>query len=92
MRITTTAFAGSLESNDCMITLHPADSAGVHVAIESIVLEQFGEQIEAVTRAALEEMGVTSAGVQVNDKGALDCTIRARLKTVVARAREKEHA
>jgi citrate lyase subunit gamma (acyl carrier protein) len=50
------------------------------------VQNQFGNQIKKVIKETLEEMGVTDVIVHANDKGALDCTIKARLLTAVHRA------
>ena len=45
---------------------------------------------EVLLETALQEAGVSVAKVYANDKGALDCTIRARLKTALNRALEEE--
>ncbi|RMZ62056.1 citrate lyase ACP, partial [Vibrio anguillarum] len=42
--------------------------------------------IRQVVTHTLEEMGVSSAIVTINDKGALDCVIRARVQAAVMRA------
>jgi citrate lyase subunit gamma (acyl carrier protein) len=85
------AQAGTVESSDIMITLSPAEAdGGIEIELESPVLRQFGRQIRSVLETALTEAGVTAAKVYANDKGALDCTIRARLKTALNRALEEE--
>lgn len=48
----------------------------------------FGDAIEATVRAVLEEFDVKDALVDVNDKGALDFAIRARMECAVCRAAE----
>lgn len=78
------AVAGSLESSDVMITVAPAET--LTVSITSVVMAQWGRQIEAVVRQMLTENQVTGATVSVHDKGARECTLRARLKTVLARS------
>lgn len=78
------AVAGSLESSDVMITITPAEV--IDISLTSVVKAQWGRQIEAVVRDVLAEAGVTGAEVTVNDKGARECTLRARLKTVLARS------
>ena len=55
------------------------------------VTPQFAErdrQIRQVIREALEQLGVENAEVTAVDKGALDCTIRARVETAVYRSLE----
>jgi len=83
------AMAGTLESSDVQITIEPGNGT-IAVQIDSIVLNQYGRQIKAVVLRTLEDMGVTSANVTVVDKGALDCTIRARAECAVYRASEFE--
>lgn len=79
------AAAGSLESNDCYITVK--ESNDLQIEINSIVFDQFGDQIRKVIHDTLEELQITRIYVQCNDKGALDYTIKARLLTAIARMR-----
>ena len=51
-------------------------------------MQQFGRQIEKVIRETLAELGVESALVDAVDKGALDCTVRARTAAAAYRAAE----
>ena len=89
MKLIKAAVAGSLESNDAMVTIEPGEE-GINVEIDSIVLRQFGAQIERSVREQLSQMSVQSAKVRVIDKGAVDCTLRARVETAVLRAGEAE--
>lgn len=85
MDITKAAMAGTLESSDVQISIEPSDG-GTVVDISSIVLNQYGRQIKAVVLETLDALGVQSVKVTVVDKGALDCTIRARTECAVYRA------
>jgi citrate lyase subunit gamma (acyl carrier protein) len=76
--------AGSLESNDCLISVKPSKERVI--LIESIVYEQFGHLIEKVIKETLDELKVDTIYVKCDDKGALDYTIKARLKTAIRRA------
>ena len=87
MDITKITKAGSLESNDILIILMPNSNPGVEIQIESIVIEQFGEQIEKVIRETAEQLGIENAVIKAQDKGALDYTIVSRLKTAFIRSR-----
>lgn len=87
MRVTKPAVCGSLQSNDCLVRIYPADK-GIELELSSPVLEQFGRQIEMVIRDTLERMGITVCRLVLEDKGALDYTIRSRVETVVRRADE----
>ncbi|OHE65977.1 MAG: citrate lyase acyl carrier protein [Treponema sp. GWC1_61_84] len=86
MRITKTAAAGTLESSDVLITVEPASGGGLQIDIEGATAARFGKQIRAVVAETLAGFGVTDCAVRLQDKGALDCTIRARLSAALLRA------
>ena len=71
-----------------MITIEPGE--GLQVDLQSTVAAQFGRQIKAVITETLEGLGVNDAHVQAIDKGALDCTIRARVTAAAVRATGKD--
>ena len=85
MEILNSSVAGTMESSDIMITLEPG-SGGVEIELQSMVEKQFGRQIRAVISNTLAELQVKNVKVTAVDKGALDCTIQARIKTAVYRA------
>ena len=85
MQIMRTAVAGTMESSDIMITLEPNDD-GIEIELTSGVEKQFGDAIREVIRTTLKELGITSAKIIAVDKGALDCAIRARVRTAVCRS------
>ena len=79
--------AGTIESNDIIVTVAPsAPESGIVIELTSPVMKQYGKRIREVITEALLAAGIQHAFVQANDKGALDCTIRARVQTAVARA------
>ncbi len=78
---------GSLESNDCLITVEESDK--LEIIIESIVYDFFAEQIEDVIKNTLIEQGIAQIKVFCNDKGALDYTIKSRLEVAIKRMREQ---
>ncbi len=80
------ATAGTMESNDIMVTLEPAEAGGIQIDLTSNVLQQFGAQIRSVITETLTEYGVENAAVTAVDKGALDCTIRARVTAALFRS------
>ena len=80
----TNAVAGTLESGDIMIQIAPGD--GLQVELQSSVAAQFGRQIKAVITETLTGLGIDNAYVKATDKGALDCTIRARVTAAAVRA------
>lgn len=85
MEIVKNASAGTMESSDVYVEIEPA--ASLEVQLESVVQEQFGEDIRNVVREVLAQCGVEKASVRVIDRGALDCVIRARVETAVIRGR-----
>ncbi len=90
MQIVTMGVAGTMESSDIFVRIEPGRQEGVCLTLTSAVKKQFGKQIEKVIRGTLEELGVTSAQVDAVDKGALDCTIAARVKAAAFRAAKSE--
>ena len=84
------ASAGTLESGDILVRLAPADETGLKINLESSVAYQFGDRIRDVIRETLEGLGIDNAIVQATDKGALDCTIRARVTAAAVRATGKD--
>ncbi len=63
---------------------------GLEVQLQSSVEAQFGRQIRALITETLEGLGIKDAHVDAIDKGALDCTIRARVTAAAVRATGKD--
>ncbi|MBQ6177342.1 MAG: citrate lyase acyl carrier protein [Bacteroidales bacterium] len=82
------AVAGTLESGDIMVQIAPGD--GLQVELQSSVAAQFGRQIKALITETLTGLGIENAYVKATDKGALDCTIRARVTAAAVRATGKD--
>ena len=78
--------AGSYESSDCIITVSKQEQ--LEIRIESIVFDQFGDQIKDVILGVLQQHRISSILVECFDKGALDFTIKARLETALKRMGE----
>ena len=83
------ATAGTLESSDVYVQIAPGDG-GIQIQLDSVVQAQFGEEILNVVREVLADCGVENARVSVQDRGALDCVIRARVETAVYRGKGEE--
>lgn len=86
MDIIRKASAGTLESSDVYVEIEPGTD-GIHLELESVVEQQFGDSIRELVREVLAEFGVENARLRIADKGALDCVIRARVETAVARGK-----
>ena len=87
MEIRKAAMAGTLESSDVQVTVEPGQG-GIDLNIESSVIHQFGRQIRATVLETLKRLEVSDAKVTVVDKGALDCTLKARVECAVYRSNE----
>ena len=84
MEILKSAAAGTLESSDCLVTVEPGE--GIALDITSSVMNQYGRQIKAAVLETLERLEVQNANVTVVDKGALECTLKARVECAVFRS------
>ncbi len=85
MKIIKEAVAGTLESSDLLVKVAPGEPNRLQVHIHSEVMRQFGAQIRAVVDETLAKLGITEGVIAIEDKGALDCAIRARTQTAVLR-------
>ena len=89
MEIKKAAVAGTLESSDAMVTVEPGE--GITLELSSSVMNQYGRQIKATVLDTLERLNVTDAKITVVDKGALDCTLKARVECAVFRSSDASH-
>ena len=85
MDIVKCASAGTMESSDVYVELEPGK--GIELQLESVVEQQFGEEIRAVVKEVLAEHGVENASIRIVDRGALECVIRARVETAILRGK-----
>ncbi len=89
MKIVRNGQAGTLESGDVMVIVSPRSrEAGPELELEvhSIVEAQYGDEVRRVVRETLNELGVADARVTIQDRGALDYCIRARVEAAAHRA------
>lgn len=86
MKLLNNSIAGTLESSDIQVIIEPKEQNGIEIELNSSVEKQFGRQIKNVIKETLENLGVENVRVIANDKGALDCTIKARVQCAVYRS------
>lgn len=79
MEILRPAVAGTLESSDCQVTVEEGEGK-IELTLNSAVINQYGNQIKKVVYETLEHLGVDNVRISIVDKGALDCTIKARIE------------
>ena len=85
MEIKKAATAGTLESSDCMVTVEPGEGK-VDFSLESSVINQYGNQLRKVALETLKNLDIDNVRITIVDKGALDCTVRARVAAALTRA------
>lgn len=85
-QIVRTASAGSAVSGDVLVTVTPAQ--GLSVEIHSALLRRFGEAIRQSVLDVLAQYEIENAAVILEDCGALDWILRARVETALLRGKE----
>ena len=86
-----TAQAGTLESMDCLVTVTEA-AAGVGVKLEmsGASVARFKSAMEKKVKETLAALGVSDIEVAVQDNGALDIVLGARVEAAVKRLEAAE--
>ena len=79
------AIAGTLESSDVQVRIEPGNGT-IELDLSSSVMNQYGRQIKEQILKTLKRLEVDNARLTVIDKGALDCTIAARVECAVFRS------
>lgn len=85
MDILTNAIAGTLESSDAQVQVFP-QSGKLSIYVESSVMNQYGRQIKKTAEETLAKLKVKEGKVVIIDKGALECTLKARIECAVFRS------
>ena len=80
MEIKKAATAGTLESSDCMV------EGKIDFSLESSVIHQYGNQLRKVALETLKNLDIDNVRITIVDKGALDCTLKARIEGAVFRS------
>jgi citrate lyase subunit gamma (acyl carrier protein) len=85
MKIIREAVAGTLESSDLLVKVSPGQPGRLDIHVRSEVMRQFGARIREVAEQTLAALEVDAGDIAIDDKGALDCAVRARLQAAVLR-------
>ncbi|WP_312429979.1 citrate lyase acyl carrier protein [Lacrimispora sp.] len=85
MEIKNPAVSGTLESSDAQVMVEPGRGT-IEIYLESSVINQYGNRIKRVVMETLLRLEVDNVKITVVDKGALDCTIKARVEGAVFRS------
>ncbi len=79
------AVAGTVESSDALVSVEPGNGT-IELTLTSSVMNQYGRQIKETVLETLKRLDVDSVRISVVDKGALDCTLKARVECAVFRS------
>lgn len=80
------AHAGTLESSDLFVRVLPSNKEGISIELESSVCEIYADAIEKTVLECAKALGADGVVIIVQDKGALDYVIKARVQTALLRA------
>ena len=86
MTILNEASAGTAESGDARVTVRPNAGGGLSLELRGPSVVRYGDEIRAAATSILGALGVAEAAITIEEKGALDATIRARLAAACGRA------
>lgn len=79
---------GKKVRSDCFVNLELTKSGGVNIDLKSKVEVMYGNSIRELCKKELDFFGITNANLEVEDFGALNFTIMARIESVVKQAIE----
>ena len=84
------ATVGVDDKNDALVTVSPCEAGqGILIELTSPVKRQYGEHLEAVVAEVARGAGYTDVKINVQDKGAWDYALRARIEAALARGDEQ---
>ncbi|MEI7706097.1 MAG: citrate lyase acyl carrier protein [Deltaproteobacteria bacterium] len=77
---------GERGRSDCWVEVEPRSTGGLDLSVTTKVEAMYGDRVRATCRDVLAALGVENARVVIEDRGALDYALAARLEAAVARA------
>ena len=88
MEIKETASAGTIEKCDCLLTVSKGDG-DIKINLSSKVLYQYGDSIRNTILQTLKKLDVNDVTVDVEDMGAFEYVIVARLEAAIYRSQKQ---
>ena len=85
MEIKETASAGTIEKCDCLVTVSKGDG-DIKINLSSKVLYQYGDSIRNIILQTLKKLHINDVTVDVEDMGAFEYVIVARLEAAIYRS------
>jgi citrate lyase subunit beta/citryl-CoA lyase len=77
---------GDKVRSDCWVQVEPKGRGGIKLTVTTQVEAMYGDAVRATCARTLEALGVKHAAVTVEDHGALDFVLAARIECAVKRA------
>ncbi|MCD4791667.1 MAG: citrate lyase acyl carrier protein [Bacteroidales bacterium] len=72
--------------SDCFVSLELTNKGGINIEVQSIVGSLFGDSIEKLCREELKFFDIDNANVKIEDTGALDFVLSARIEACIKQA------
>lgn len=72
--------------SDCYVSLELRKSGGIEIDIKSKVAALYGDRIHSLAKELLKHFGIENAILKIEDAGALDFVLAARIEAVVNQA------
>ena len=88
MEIKETASAGTIEKCDCLVTVSKGDG-DIKINLSSKVLYQYGDSIKNTILQTLKKLHINDVTVDVEDMGAFEYVIVARLEAAIYRSQKQ---
>ena len=88
MEIKETASAGTIEKCDCLVTVSKGEG-DIKINLSSKVLYQYGDSIRNTILQTLKKLNVNDVTVDVEDMGAFEYVIVARLEAAIYRSQKQ---
>lgn len=88
MEIKETASAGTIDKCDCLVTVSKGEG-DIKINLSSKVLYQYGDSIRNTILQTLKKLDVNNVTVDVEDMGAFEYVIVARLEAAIYRSQKQ---
>ncbi|WP_449136998.1 citrate lyase acyl carrier protein [Solobacterium moorei] len=88
MEIKETASAGTIDKCDCLVTVSKGDG-DIKINLSSKVLYQYGDSIKNTILQTLKKLHINDVTVDVEDMGAFEYVIVARLEAAIYRSQKQ---
>ena len=82
-----TGIAGTLESMDCLVT---ASTGTGQITLEGTSVARFRSSMEETVHKVIASLNAYDTDIHVQDRGALDITLEARVRAAILRLKEAD--